>query len=369
MRKVEYPIDIGAFKVEFLKRLSGLDQSAREWSQLWQNNPNFQNLFPKRLNKIILANYHKLTRYYQSFCKLVKSLSAAESDALKIRLSRIFDYDKHQSQIADYFMEHADDMNLSVCHYCESAYINAYSVDSDRMGLKTINIADKEKLIQILNVADFTANKVIRNRPFHSINSFNLFWINNVRKSSLDKFHSIFHKNRHINHFDIDHVLDKGSCPIVAISLMNFVPCCQVCNEKLKRSKVLGDYVNNVPWVHLSPTSHGYDFDTNVTIRIKNNDLILTDPAYALKYRDKYSIVFDCLNPDFENFVDVFNLEARYSFHKVEGLRWLELKSKYPDSAIKMIATALTSPIHSIERIREDIFTSHYDKIRKPCFL
>jgi len=28
------------------------------------------------------------------------------------------------------------------------------------------------------------------------------------------------------NHFDLDHVLDKGKCPIVGLSLFNFVPSC-----------------------------------------------------------------------------------------------------------------------------------------------
>lgn len=37
----------------------------------------------------------------------------------------------------------------------------------------------------------------------------------------------------HKKHFDLDHVLDKGRCPIVGLSLFNFVPSCSVCNERM----------------------------------------------------------------------------------------------------------------------------------------
>ena len=30
--------------------------------------------------------------------------------------------------------------------------------------------------------------------------------------------------------FDLDHVLDKGRCPLVALSLYNLVPACPTCN-------------------------------------------------------------------------------------------------------------------------------------------
>ena len=365
MRKINYPADIRSFKSDFIKSVPDLKDKAKRWRDLWNTVPQLQPLFPKRIHKIILAEYKKLIIIYVHYTRHVKTaLSDAEFKNLNDKLIDIFDYKNAQPTLAEFFMRHAGELDLSVCHYCESAYINAYST-SDSQILNRINNANKNKLKQYLKVSDKNADKVCLNRPFSSPVSFNQFWVNHIRKTTTDKFSMLRFEG---NHFDLDHVLDKGNCPILALSLMNFVPSCQVCNEKLKRSSVLGGNIKSLPIEKLSPTSPLFAFDSMVQIELKTKNSIILNPAYALSNRDFYDLEFNCIDPDYSNYIDLFKLEERYQFHKAEGLYWLQTKWKYTNTAISMISNSLNSGMYSFSRLKEDIFRLEYDRIRKPCF-
>lgn len=68
-------------------------------------------------------------------------------------------------------------------------------------------------------------------------------------------------------YFDLDHVLPKSKCPILALSLFNFVPSCQVCNSRIKKSIPIGKDLGERKV--LSPTSNLYDFENNVRFRLR----------------------------------------------------------------------------------------------------
>lgn len=66
-----------------------------------------------------------------------------------------------------------------------------------------------------------------------------------------------------------DHVLDKGRCPILALSLFNLVPSCQVCNgNRIKGRRLL--YTDARLRKKLSPTNLNYDFEGKVKIEVRN---------------------------------------------------------------------------------------------------
>jgi hypothetical protein len=159
-------------------------------------------------------------------------------------------------------------------------------------------------------------------------------------------------------HFDLDHFLPKSYCPIVALSLMNFVPSCPTCNEKLKGSQELGK--DRKSWIKLSPTSPQFVFDEKVKIQV--------DGPAALKRMDspdEYKIHFIVEDNEYniykECFVDKFHLEERYDFHKCEALRLIDLINDYPTVKLQEIVRLLNGK-KSVDDVREDILGLKYTK-------
>lgn len=373
MRKIIYPKDITKFKRDYLTTVFGnsFSDMQRIWAALRNSNSILRTYFPKRISKILLADYPQLVKYYIIYSQFSDSLGT-----IKGNLKDIFKYDKYQPSISKFFMTKAGELNITTCYYCESAFVNVYEVDNvEKECLAKINNYSFDKLKKKLNVkSDHLTREVIKKRPYFTVKDFNDTWRSLPRTSkTTPKFESMFELNPYRNHFDLDHALDKGSCPIVALSLMNFVPCCQVCNEKLKRSLVLGDYLQNKPKEHLSPSSPSYDFENQVRLRLEPSDpmsgiTIVLDPAYAMDNSDKYELKFNCVDPSYESIVEIFRLRERYDFHKREGLYWLQMKAKYSNSCIQLIADTLSDSRFTVDKIHEDIFREDYDTKRHPCF-
>ena len=373
MRKIIYPEDIRKFKMAYLKDVFGSDlpKIQSKWNSLRNSNNILQANFPKSISKLLIADYSILVKYYITYIRFFDSL-----EALKESLVDIFKYSKYQPKIAEFFMRMTGELNITTCYYCESAFINVYEADNvEKECLAKLNSYTFDKLKKRLNTSsDANTHAIITGRPYLTVKDFNDKWHSLPRtKKHIDKFKSIFNLNPQRNHFDIDHALDKGSCPVIALSVMNFVPCCQVCNEKLKRSLVLGDYLLNKPKRHLSPSSPSYDFENQVRLRFEPSNPAdeipsTLDPAYALDNPDKYVLRFECIDSSYESIVEIFRLRERYEFHKREGLYWLQMKAKYNDSCIQLIADSLSDPWFTAAKIHEDIFREDSDDKRHPCF-
>lgn len=373
MRRINYPDNLIQFKKEYLQSTYGdnLKNMQKFWKEIRNSNPYLRNNFPKRISKILLSNYSKLIRYYQIYVNIFSKLNDVKHNIIEL-----FNYDKYQPQIADFFMKNSAKLDISTCYYCETAFINTYTDDSNiKNCLSKLNTLPFDKLKELLNVkCDETVRKVIAKRPYKSIFMFNDTWKSIKKVHTANKFESIFKPQPLKNHFDLDHVLDKGSCHILSLSLMNFVPCCQVCNEKLKRTLVLADPSTGSLKSYLSPSSPDYDFENNVKIRIEPTipiagDDSSFDPAYAIDFPEKFKLRFDLIDSSYESIIEIFKLRERYEFHKLEGLYWLTMKNKYNDSCLEFMEKVLDDPNFTKSKIKEDIFHENYDKKRHPCFL
>ena len=167
------------------------------------------------------------------------------------------------------------------------------------------------------------------------------------------------------NHFDLDHFLPKSKCPLVALSLMNFVPCCPICNEKLKKDDELGG-LDKAALLKLSPTSNDYNFDKNVEIRVICNNG--PNGLLAQKHPDDYIIKFCTNDKDYQKeIIDEFHLDERYNYHKCEALRLQDLMLNYPKEKIQAISVALKGYRTEVE-IREDLFGSRFSEEHHRCF-
>lgn len=369
MRKIEYPEDILGFKRKYMKVFNDFKTMQREWENLRRRISVLHNHFPKRLSKIILADYTTLVRYYIIYTTYMQRSPLPQADIDDLR--SLFNYTKLQPKIAQFFMDHSFELKITTCFYCETAYINTYDSAND----EAINLTQLNKNILSMSIAelkdwlesksDSRIQRIKTHGTFDSPESFNKEWKKGRGNCSAHKFEDIFPESDKRNHFDLDHALDKGSCPLVALSLMNYVPSCQACNEKLKRSLILGNYITNTPEPHLSPTSPKYDYYGNVSFQYIPNVSTPLDPAYAMYNADHYYLQVNHKNKDYEAITDIFKIRERYRFHKLEGLYWMAMKARYTDTAIGFISSILGIPTATI---KEDIFRENYDKARHPCF-
>ena len=238
------------------------------------------------------------------YYNLYQKIPNAERSLIENDLKDIFDYDYRHDLIVKFLVDPKNGIPIHTCHYCNMSYINMYE-DED---------TDKGWRIQ----------------------------------------------------FDLDHALDKANCPIVALSLFNFVPSCSVCNSRIKGTKKLVDSKGRFV-EELSPTSKKYAFADNVDIVMMLNGK--NDWVCPTEHREDYKVEFDCHGTVYQQVVDLFRLQERYDYHRIEGLRVMELKRKYRASSIDMMADAMKGlPGFAPDDIWEDIFGEKYFAAEHRCF-
>ena len=143
--------------------------------------------------------------------------------------------------------------------------------------------------------------------------------------------------------YTLDHVKNKNEYPHLALSLYNFVPACYICNSKLKKEKDIGD---------VSPTASTFDFDQKVTFKtfMQNNNLQIEEPNdFDLLLKEDFTDVY-------QKYIDVFELDGRYAYHKDKVIEMINKRKAYPDSRIEELA-ALTRKTH--EEVKQDLFGAY----------
>lgn len=309
MKQIKYPprgskefnAIIGKYKDLFVADLPNME---RRWAT-WKANNGAASI-TETVEDLLVADTDVIADVYDRFVRLgipsihINALGKNERSAAYKELDGIFCYShKYDTDIADFFNSNAEALHISSCYYCELAYINTYNV-----------------------------------------------------------IHSQGRKSIHKRQFDIDHFLPKSVCPITALSLFNFVPSCQICNSRIKKSLILGD--NKDERTKFNPASSTYSFDTDVKIRLRMWRL----PCTAFRKMNDYYIYFRCRN-GYDKPVEFFHLQDRYEFHKKEAIRLLKLKNNYPQSAIQRIAQLLGK---ATSEVREDLFHKKFLSDNNRCF-
>ena len=253
-----------------------------------------------KADDLLVMEFDSLVDVYFGYQGLRSTMGKEDFADMDAFLKSTFNYKTRQSNIASFFMNSTNAFQIHTCHYCDTSYINVFKREED---------------------------------------------------------------GQVMNHFDLDHVLDWSECPLVALSLFNFTPSCQVCNEKLKRTVLLGDTATQVK--KLSPTSSTYDFEHNVRICIDPEDKVVDN---YMANANLFTIDFKTQSgkdKDYMKVVDLFCLRERYTYHKSEALRLLDLKHNYDDSNIENIAELLGK---RPEEVREDIFGEVFSEKQHRCF-
>ena len=159
--------------------------------------------------------------------------------------------------------------------------------------------------------------------------------------------------------FDLDHALGKAECPLVALSLHNFVPSCTMCNQRLKGRRQLSSIPYGIKLV--APCSESYDGNEHIHFCVENKRAC---SGGYMRHKDYYQIGIKATG-FYLDYTKLFHLKERYEYHKGEALRLLDLKRNYPTSHIRRIAMMLHK---TSEEVREDLFGLNYSKEHHRCF-
>ena len=245
--------------------------------RLIRANPEIADVMPDDISarKLLIGNFKYLAKVYCAFTGVVSEKSEDDRKAIVDAFKKGgFNYDSHKSDIARFLMNPINGFEIHNCVYCDLEDVTSFTK------------------------ADGT----------------------NVRK------------------FETEHVLDKGECPLVALSLYNFVPSCGTCNgPAIKGTKPIGDTPNEI--VRLSPTVEGYDFEKKVRFDVNYLNPALDD-LNELTHPDDYEIVFDVKDEVYKKSINLFQLHSRYNnvIPKSELLKWREKRRNNPDNIVRQFA-------------------------------
>jgi hypothetical protein len=321
---------------------SNLSDLLEEYVAIFEKNThrNFDEFFRRKrfdellinFKSILIAPFHELV-YLSNF-----TFTEDEMNELKTFIS----YDEYQQKIAKFFMKHQETFKLSTCFYCNMDYIFAYKGFASTLDF--VKNAKKHELELIPGIGEVNAKKIIQKRS-HIQNLNELTTGSNsitvLKKEAIERFDIT---SIQYNHFTLDHIIDKATYPLLALSFYNLLPSCYVCNSKLKHSNQLVFNDNST-----SPTDKNFTFDKEAFFKLYFVD---GESFYDVKNINDFELRLDTSNK-FNHYSNLFRLNSRYQFHKQEALELITKQVEYDESHLKFLADTLKIPVN---KIRNDIF-------------
>ncbi len=151
------------------------------------------------------------------------------------------------------------------------------------------------------------------------------------------------------NKFTLDHFIDKGSYPYLALSIFNLIPSCSVCNSKIKGRK---PFYGDKELESTNPYLKSFRFDEKVKFKLflhKNcKDLNIKSKAdIEIPLKENYSNEYD-------KYIKVFKLNERYQAHKDIVFEMIKNAELYPESRLKELQDLTGIPY---QQIKQDIFS------------
>jgi hypothetical protein len=157
------------------------------------------------------------------------------------------------------------------------------------------------------------------------------------------------------NKFTLDHFIDKGRHPYLALSIFNLIPSCYICNSKLKGS--IPFYENN-ELENSNPHLKDFNFDERVKFK-----LFLSKNCRDFNIKSKNDIEIELkeeYSNNYEKYIEVFKLNERYKAHKDIVFEMIENAQLYPESRLKELEKLTGVPYQQIKR---DIFKLIDDEV------
>ena len=131
---------------------------------------------------------------------------------------------------------------------------------------------------------------------------------------------------------DLDHILDKDTHPLFALSVANMLPCCKPCNQKFKHTSQAEI---------LSPRKDGFNDDCILRIRANDTAAILGEGEnFDIEWKISNGAPAKKKDLLAEN-IEIFKLNEQYEFHKEDIKNLLRLKRIYNKSRRVELAALL----------------------------
>lgn len=337
MIKIQYPNEMKDILDSYIKVLD-IDKKTRDRFKI------FQKLMHQKHNLRLPSIDDILCGNFQQICNILDKMPSFQVRHIR-RLKSIFHYDKYQSKISNFFMANKHVLTLRTCYYCNIDYINIFKGMADyQSGLDFVKRASEQELSQIKNIGNEKIKKILSERSqIKSLDQLSL------SKQTIEYLEQIVIKKEY-NHFTLDHIIDKGTHPLFALSFFNFVPSCYTCNSKLKKSVKLINK-NNIKEC-LSPTSTNFNFDQNVKFKIKfykDGKELEKENFIKITSEKDFILTIDC-SENYKDYVKTFQLEGRYIFHKREVVDLIENSIRYPESRQREISRLIGTSTIEIKK-------------------
>ena len=259
----------------------------KKLDKLMKDYPAIKAVLPHDLSakRLLVGSFKYLTKVYRTYTSYLNGIAPKDANAIRAAFVQGgFNYNSHKSDIAKFLMDSGNGFEIHNCVYCDLEDVTFF----------------------------FKAN------------------------------------GAKVRRFETEHVLDKGECPLVALSLYNFVPSCNTCNgPNIKGTKTIGDTEAEI--AQLSPSADGYDFSNQVRFQVTMIDPNATD-LNAVDHPDDYEIAFIVGNPLYQKSIDLFDLKPRYNQGKVklELLKWRDRRRGNPDNIVRQFADLKKVPFHDM---------------------
>lgn len=239
--------------------------------------------------KLLVGNFDYLAKIYFAYKAYVAAISEADANAISTDLKDVFKYSSHSTKIRNFLIDPNNGFEIFNCVYCDLVSV------------------------RVQTMPDGTTKRK----------------------------------------FDTEHVLDKGECPLVALSLYNFVPSCKTCNSPdYKGTNPVGSTENEV--VKLSPTSFGYDFaeQTKFVVNPRNPSF---DDLDSQNHPDDYEIDIVYKDNIYKISSDLFGLIARYN-ERIVLVDMLKFRDKARSNPLNIVKQFAEIKGCTIEEMYNELF-------------
>lgn len=267
---------------------------------LIEKNKDFKTVFENiKLKDLITSNPNELKNVIEKVEKNIKKINDKTKESnLKNTIKDIFKYDgKFQPKIASFFEKH---LNTRTCYYCNIDYINVYE--------------QQEK-----------------------------------------------NKKEYKNKFTLDHFIDKGDYPYLALSIFNLIPSCYVCNSKIKKSV---KFYSNEKLKNTNPFLETFNFHQKVKFK-----LLLDDSCKNLHIKSKEDIdisLKEQFTEQYDKYIEIFKLNERYKAHKDIVFDMIQKAELYPESRLKELQDLTGIPFQQIKKDIFNLIDENEDLSKKP---
>ena len=281
----------------------------KRWNKAKTDFPRLSTLIPEGFDiyDLLTAPFEELAELYFRYESLKNELTGDELELMKTAVEPVFVYNEYYAnRIKGFFLNPDNQFSFYTCVYC----------DTEEVGV-------------------FTRSDGRKVRKFHT-----------------------------------EHILDKGHCPLLSLSLYNFCPSCPTCNgPEVKGTMTIGDTLEEVKL--LSPTHPAYNYIDTFHFKIvpKGDDVEMMN---MMNHKEDYLVDINFENPLFEKSANLFQLITRYNEGeaKSKALCWKDKRINNPDDQIAIMARETGKTFEEVYESLFELNASHndhwtYDKLRQ----